>query len=136
MEIEFVLLNRCSKDCSAESPRGATHKHMEEAPLDGAGTGGAEACGIGGSTDGVAPLQPYLAQQAYQVQQPQQAQEAGGAGAAASEYSEYADSGGSVSTFTQFLRDYTLRFWDPVVCVKLRKRCARPRGAVARCETT
>lgn len=30
----------------------------------------------------------------------------------------------SASTFTQLLRDYTIRFWDPEVCIKLRKRCA------------
>lgn len=29
----------------------------------------------------------------------------------------------SASTFTQLLRDYSIRFWDPLVCCKIRKRC-------------
>lgn len=31
----------------------------------------------------------------------------------------------SASTFTQLLRDYSIRFWDPLICCKLRKRTPR-----------
>lgn len=77
-----------------------------------------------------ASVQPYLAQQVQQAQlvpQVQQARHAYRPAAPSSgeydEASEYSASASSVSTFTQFLRDYTLRL-DPVICAKMRKRCA------------
>lgn len=63
-----------------------------------------------------ASIQPYLSQQAQQTQHAQQAT------APDSAYDDGESEYSTVSTFTQFLRDYSLRFWDPVVCCKLRKR--------------
>ena len=79
-----------------------------------------------GSLGQAASIQPYLAQQAQQTQHAQRA--AAPDSAYDNRESEY--SSGSVSTFTQFLRDYSLRFWDPIVCCKLRKRYVhRPKSA-------